>query len=35
MKPLLTSLLVAFLVFVTSPAPAKPNLLIVYADDLG
>jgi arylsulfatase A-like enzyme len=35
MKTPLTSLLLAFLVFVTSPAPAKPNLLIVYADDLG
>ena len=35
MKTLLTSLLLTFLVFVTAPAPAKPNLLIVYADDLG
>ena len=35
MKTLLTSLLLAFGVFLISPAPAKPNLLIVCANDLG
>jgi hypothetical protein len=35
MKTLLTSLLLAFGVFLISPDPAKPNLLIVCANDLG
>jgi arylsulfatase A len=35
MKTLLTSLLFAFGVFLISPAPAKPDLLIVCANDLG